>query len=72
LNTKSDYSCDIKVDLAEQDTHKLSYFDLSDAHDTNVKGKHANLVFDLDTIFMKNTNNINQLNKFFLQQSLAY
>jgi hypothetical protein len=41
----------------------LSYFDPSDAHDTNVKGKHANLVFHLDNIVMKNTNDINQLNK---------
>jgi hypothetical protein len=38
LNTKSDYSSDIKVDLLEQDIPKLSYFDPSDAHDTNVKG----------------------------------
>jgi hypothetical protein len=37
LNTKSDNSCDIKVDLEEQDIPKLSYFDPSDAHDTNVK-----------------------------------
>jgi hypothetical protein len=41
----------------------LSYFDPSDAHDTNVKGNHANLVFHLDTIVMKNDNDINQLNK---------
>jgi hypothetical protein len=40
----------------------LSYFDPSDAHDTNVKGKHANLVFHLDNIVMKNANNLNQLN----------
>jgi hypothetical protein len=45
LNTKSDNSSHIKVDLVEQDIHKLSYFDPSDAHDTNVKGKHANIVF---------------------------
>jgi hypothetical protein len=37
LNTKSDYSSDIKVDLVKQDIPKLSYFDPSDAHDTNVK-----------------------------------
>jgi hypothetical protein len=49
LNTKSDNSSDIKVDLLEQDIRKLSYFDPS-AHDTNVKGKHANLVFHLETI----------------------
>jgi hypothetical protein len=60
LNTKSDhyYSSDIKVDLAEQDIPKLSYFDLSDSHDTNVKGKYANLLFHLDTIVMKNANDI--------------
>jgi hypothetical protein len=43
LNTKSDNSSDIKVDLVEQDIPKLSYFNSSDSHDTNVKGKHANL-----------------------------
>jgi hypothetical protein len=63
LNTKSDNSSDIKVDLVEQDIPKLSYFDTSDAHDTNVKVKYANLVFHLDTIVMKNANDINQLNK---------
>jgi hypothetical protein len=63
LNTKSDYSSDIKVDFVENDIPKLSYFDQSDTHDTNVKGKHANLVFHLDTIVMKNANDINQLNK---------
>jgi hypothetical protein len=41
----------------------LSYFDPSDAHDTNVKGKYANLVFHLDTVMMKNANDRNQLNK---------
>jgi hypothetical protein len=41
----------------------LSYFDPSDAHDTNVKGNHANLVFHLDTVVMKNANDLNQLNK---------
>jgi hypothetical protein len=63
LNTKSDHSSDIKVDLVKQDIPKLSYFDPSDVHDTNVKGKHANLVFHLDSIVMKNANDINQLNK---------
>jgi hypothetical protein len=63
LNTKSDPSSDIKVDLVEQGIPKLSYFDPSDAYDTNVKGKYANLVFHVDTIFMKNANDINQLNK---------
>jgi hypothetical protein len=63
LNTKSDHSSDIKVDLVEQDIPKLSYFDSSDAHDTNVKGKYANLVLHLDTDVMKNVNDINQLNK---------
>jgi hypothetical protein len=63
LNTKSDYSSDIKVDLIEQGIPKLSYFDPSDAHDTNFKGYHANLVFHLDTIVMNNTNDANQLNK---------
>jgi hypothetical protein len=37
LNTKSDYCSDIEVDLVEQGIPKLSYFDPSDAHDTNVK-----------------------------------
>jgi hypothetical protein len=63
LNTKSDHSSDIKVDLVEQEIPKLSYFDQSDAHDKNVKGKYANLVFHLDTIVMKNANDINQSNK---------
>jgi hypothetical protein len=63
LNTKSDHFSDIKVDLVEQDTPKLSKIDPSDAHDTNVKGKHTNLIFHLDTIVMKNANDINQLNK---------
>jgi hypothetical protein len=63
LNTKANYSSDIKVELVEQDIPKLSYFDPSDAHDTNVKGKYANVVFHLDTIVMKNDNDINQLNK---------
>jgi hypothetical protein len=63
LNTKSDYSSDFQVNLDEQDIPKLSYFDLSDVHDTNVKGRYANLVFYLDNIFMKNANDINELNK---------
>jgi hypothetical protein len=41
----------------------LSYFDPSDAHDTNVKGKYASLVFHLDTVLMKNTNDLKQLKK---------
>jgi hypothetical protein len=44
----------------EQGNAKLSYFDL---FDTNVKGKYANLVFHLDTVVMKNANDINQFNK---------
>jgi hypothetical protein len=63
LNTKSDNSSEIKVDLVERTIPKLSYFDPSDAHDTNIKGKHTNLVFHYDTIVMKNANDINQLNK---------
>jgi hypothetical protein len=63
LNTKYDYSSDMKVDLVDQGIPKLSYFDPSDAHDTNVKGKHANLVLHLDTLFMKNVNDINKFNK---------
>jgi hypothetical protein len=59
LNTKSDYSSDIEVDLVEQDIPKLSYFDPSDAHDTNAKGNHANLIFHLHTIVMKNSNDAN-------------
>jgi hypothetical protein len=63
LNNKSDNSSNIKVDLVEQDIPKFSYFDPSDAHDTNVKENHANLVFYLDTIVMTNANDINKLNK---------
>jgi hypothetical protein len=63
LNTKSDNSSDIKVDLFEQGIPKLSYFDPSDAHDANVKGNHANLVSHLDTIVMKNADDINHLDK---------
>jgi hypothetical protein len=62
LHTKSDNSSDIKVDLVEQGIPKLSYFDPSDAHDANVKGNHANVVFHLDSIVIKNANDINQLN----------
>jgi hypothetical protein len=58
LNTKSDYSSDIEIELVEQVITKLSYFDPSDAHDTNAKGKYANLVFHLDTVVMKNANDI--------------
>jgi hypothetical protein len=58
LNTDSDHSSGIKVDLVEQDIPKLSYFDPSDAHDTNVKGKYTNLVFHLDTVVMKNANDL--------------
>jgi hypothetical protein len=63
LNTKSDYSSDNNVDLVEQDIPKLSYFDPSGAHDTNVKGKHANLVFHLESVVMKNANDISQFKK---------
>jgi hypothetical protein len=63
LNTKSNDSSDNKVDLVEQDIPKLSYFDPSDAHDTNVKGKYATLVFHLDTVVMKDVNYLHQLNK---------
>jgi hypothetical protein len=63
LNTKSDHSSDIKVDLVEKGIPKLLHFDPSDSHDTNVKGKYANLVFHLDTFVMKNANDLNQLNK---------
>jgi hypothetical protein len=63
LSTKSDYSSDITVDLVEQDIPKLSYFDPSDAYDTNVKGKYANLVFHLDTVVMKNANDLSQLKR---------
>jgi hypothetical protein len=41
----------------------LSYFDPSDAHDTNVKEKHANLVFHKDITIMNNINAISQVNK---------
>jgi hypothetical protein len=62
LNTKSDNSSDIKVDLVEQDIPKLSNLDPSDAHDTNIKRKYANLVFHLDTVVIKIANDINQSN----------
>jgi hypothetical protein len=49
----------------------LSYFDPSDAHDTNAKGKYVNLVFQLDTVVMKNDNDVNQLNQdFFCNKAL--
>jgi hypothetical protein len=63
LNTKSDYCFDFEVGLVKQDIPKLSYFDPSDAHDINVKTKYANLVIHLNTIFMKNKNDINHLYK---------
>jgi hypothetical protein len=44
----------MKVDLVEQVIPKLSYFDPSDTLDTNVKGKHENLVFHLVTVVMNN------------------
>jgi hypothetical protein len=58
LNTKSDYSSDIMIGLFEQETPKLFCFDPSDAHNTNIKGNHSNLVLHLDTIVMKNDNDI--------------
>jgi hypothetical protein len=51
LNTKSDHSSDIKVDLVEQDIPKV------------VNRKYANLVFHLDSVVMKNVNDLNQLSK---------
>jgi hypothetical protein len=63
LNIKPDHSFDIEGDLVEQGIPKLSYFDQSDAHDKKVKGKHTNQIFHLDTIVMKNTNDINQFYK---------
>jgi hypothetical protein len=44
LNTKYDYSSDIKVDLVEQVIPKLSYFDPSDAYEKIAKAKHENLI----------------------------
>jgi hypothetical protein len=63
LNTKSDHSSVFIFELVEQGIPKFSFFDPTDAHDTNVKGNHANLVFHLDTVVMKNANDLNQLNK---------
>jgi hypothetical protein len=72
VHTESDYSFDIKNDLVEQDIPKLSCFDSSDGHGTNVKGKYANLVFHLGTIVMKNANDMNQSNKdSFYRKALA-
>jgi hypothetical protein len=49
----------------------LPYFVPSDAHDTNVKGKYANLVFHLETVVMKNANDVNKLTKYsFCRKSL--
>jgi hypothetical protein len=71
VNTKSDNSSDIKVDLVERVIPKLSYFDPFDSNDTNVKGKYANLVFRLDTVVMKNANYVNQFNKdYFYRKTL--
>jgi hypothetical protein len=56
LNTKSDYSCDIKFVLVEQKQTYVVIFCL-------VNRKHANIVFHFDTIVMKNNNDINQLGK---------
>jgi hypothetical protein len=58
LNIKSDYSCHIEFDLVEQEITKLSFFDPSDAHDTNVKGKMQIYWFHVDIIVMKNANDI--------------
>jgi hypothetical protein len=63
FNTKSDNSSDIEVDLVEQDIPNLSYFDRSHAHERKAKEYHASLVFHLDTVLMKNSNDINQLKK---------
>jgi hypothetical protein len=63
LTTKSDHSSDINVDIVKQGIPKVSYFDPSDAHDTNVKRKYANLVFHSDTFVMKIAYDVNQLNK---------
>jgi hypothetical protein len=41
----------------------LSYFNSADARDTSLKGKHAYLVIHLDTVFMKNADHVNQLDK---------
>jgi hypothetical protein len=43
--------------------HTLFHLMLSDAHDTNFKEKYANIVFHLDTVIMKNANDIKQSNK---------
>jgi hypothetical protein len=48
----------------------LSFFDPFDAHDKNVKGIYASLVFHSDTIDMKNTNDTNQLDKDFYSKAL--
>jgi hypothetical protein len=63
LNTKSDYSSDIEIDLVEKGIPKFSYFDSYDVHSKNIKGKYANLVFHIHTTIMNNINVISQLNK---------
>jgi predicted oxidoreductase (fatty acid repression mutant protein) len=62
LKNKSDYFSDIKVDLVEQIIPKLSYFDPSDTHGENFKGKYAHLVFHLDTTIISSINDICQVN----------
>jgi hypothetical protein len=71
LNTESDYSSGIKVDLFEQDIPKFSYFDPPDVHDKNVKGKHTNLVFNIDTTIMTDNTDISQVNTDSFYISLA-
>jgi hypothetical protein len=71
LNTKSDYSSDIKVALGERDIPKLSYFDPSCAHDTNFKGKNENLVCHIGTTMMSNISDTSQvITDFFYSKGL--
>jgi hypothetical protein len=73
LNTKSDHSSNIKVDLFRQDIPKLTYFNASDAHGIrkvsyfyqfiSVKGKHEILIFHLETTIIDNANDSYKFNK---------
>jgi hypothetical protein len=61
LNTKSDYSSGIEVELVERIDHKFSYFDTSNAHGTKAERKHASLFFQRDTTIMNNVDDMNQI-----------
>jgi hypothetical protein len=53
----------LKLSYLDKISPKLSYFDPSGAHGTNVKRNHASLVFHMDTTIMNNTNNSSPVSK---------